>query len=329
MKTDNKKSIAFSKPLGKPTLEMIWTGIPKLSFSPDSTDEMPTLVDKENCGKSYHVEDGRIYTIRLGMHSHPDGIGAFAKDSIAVCEIPTTISKRHQIIALFATQEIYPALFMDYVSLNSHAPFRLELVKGSAMLERNNGTKGLNLGDNAISLEEDMVIISQSNFSDKTPDYLTYTYDFITFQVEVVLERECILRKHVRLVDGKGAKWCDSVETRVGDSVEFRIQYLNGSGSVQKVSILEVLPPCLEYVKSEAFLYGPGTPEGKPISSNAIVADGSMEIESCEPEGSVIICYTAKVIDHPPEDQQNRTWVWTEVQAGSKILQGYAELVIE
>lgn len=170
---------------------------------------------------------------------------------------------------------------------------------------------------------------SQSGFSDKAPDYLTYTYDFITFQVEVVLARECILQKQVRLVDDKEAKWCDSVRAQVGDTVEFQIQYINSSGSTQKVSILEDLPPCLEYVKSEAFLYSPGIPDGKPISSSAIVASGSMEIEGCAPEASEMIYYTAKIINYPPKAQQNLAWVWTEVQAGSKILQNYAEVIIE
>lgn len=329
MKTDNiEKNIMSSNPLGMPTLEPAWAGIPPLILSPNSTEEMPTLIDKAHCGKEYRVEDGEIYTIRLGMHSHPGGLGAFTKESLAICEIPTTISKRHPIIAMFATPEIYPALFMDHVSLNAEKPFRLELIKGSAILMCNNGTEGLPLGDDDMNVEEDLVIISQSALSDKTPDYLNYTYDFIAFQVRVATEIECILRKQVRLIDGEGEEWHNSVTAHIGDMVEFRVQYTNSSGSPQKVTILEDLPPCLECVKCEAFLCSPETPEGKPIDSSMFVASG-MEIGSCKPEETVAIHYTAEVVDYPPEDQQGLVWNWTEVLAGHKVLENYAEVVID
>lgn len=57
MEADNsKKNTMPPKPLGMPTVETTWAGIPlSLELSPDSTDEMPTLIDKENCGKSYRV----------------------------------------------------------------------------------------------------------------------------------------------------------------------------------------------------------------------------------------------------------------------------------
>lgn len=168
---------------------------------------------------------------------------------------------------------------------------------------------------------------SQNSLSNKNPKHLTYIYDFATSQVDVVLKRKCILKKQVRLINDKWEKWCDSATGRVGDMVEFRVQYINCSGLAQRVSISEDLPPCLEYVKSEALLYGPDALESRPIGSNIIVTTG-IEIENCEPEGSVIIYYTAKIIGHPPKDRQDRTWVWTEVQAGSKILQNYVEVVI-
>lgn len=273
------------------------------------------------------MKDGEIYTMRLGMHSHPDGLGAFTKDSIAVCEIPTVISKRHRVIALFATPEIYPALFMDHVSLSAEQPCRLELIKGSAALVCNNGTKGLPLEDDAVSLEGDLVIISSSELSDKTPDYLSYTYDFIAFQVKVVTEEECILQKQVRRVDSEDGKWRDSVTAQIGDVVEFRVQYTNGSGSPQKVTISEELPPCFEYVKSEAFLYSPGALEGKPLDSGTFVAS-DMEVGRCGPEETVAVHYAVEVIDYPPEDQQGREWNWTKVRAGSKVLENYAEVTI-
>lgn len=216
---------------------------------------------------------------------------------------------------------------MDFVDLSAEQRCHLELIKGSAALVCNNGSKGLPLEDDAVSLEGNLVIISSRELSDKTPNYLNYTYDFITFQVRVSTEKECILQKQVRLVDGKNGKWHDSVTARIGDVIEFRVQYTNGSNSPQKVTILETLPLCFEYVKSEAFLYSPETSEGKPIDSGMFVTSG-MKIGSCKPEETVVVHYTAEVVDYPAENQQNRVWDWTELRVGSKVLENYAEVII-
>lgn len=327
-----KKTQEHSRPSqesGMATLETVWAGIPELSFSPDSTDKMPTLIDKENCGKGYKVKDGEIYTVRLGMHSHPaSGAGAFTKDSQAVCLIPATTSKRHLIVALFAPKEIYPAVFMDNVSLKASQPFHLELIKGSAALICNNGSSKLPLGDDAVNLDGDAILISQSALRDMTPDYLNYTYDFITFQVMVVEEKDCILLKQVRLAESESEEWQDSITAQIGDKIEFEIYYCNGSDSSQRITISEELPPCLKYVKSEAFLYTPETSEGKSIDTDTITTDG-LVIDRCDPDAEIVVCYTAEVASHHLVSTGDRIWNWTKVQAGSKILENYAEVIMK
>lgn len=180
-----------SKPLGKPTVETVWAGIPlSLELSSDSTEGRPILVDKESCGKEFKVRDGEIYTIRLGMHSNPNGLRAFTRDSMAVCTIPVTEAKGQIISAMFAAHEIYPAIFMDYVGLYADVPFSLEFMYQSAALECNDGEKGLLLSDNAISFADDMIIISHDGLKGEIPAYCNYTYDFIRVQVRVVFEQE-------------------------------------------------------------------------------------------------------------------------------------------
>lgn len=39
---------------------------PKFTLLPDDSDKTPTLIDPENCGSVVSVEDGRVYTLRLG-----------------------------------------------------------------------------------------------------------------------------------------------------------------------------------------------------------------------------------------------------------------------
>ena len=93
-------------------------------------------------------------------------------------------------MALFSVAEIYPARLMDGVYLSADVPFHLEYVYRSAMLESNNGSKGLVLSDNAVCLEDGLVTIGHDGLEGEIPDYCTYLYDFITLQVRVVFDKE-------------------------------------------------------------------------------------------------------------------------------------------
>lgn len=175
----------------KPTMEVAWQGVPLTwEVDPDSPKESPMLFDREHCGKCYRVKDGEVYTVRLGVHSDPNGIGTISRDSTAVCVIPTESGKQLHIMALFSVAEIYPAMLMDYVFLCADTAFHLEYVYQSAMLESNNGSKGLLLSDNAVELRDDLVIISHCGLEGEIPGYCTYTYDFITVQVRVVFDED-------------------------------------------------------------------------------------------------------------------------------------------
>lgn len=173
----------------KPTVEAVWQGVPLTwEVDPDSPKDAPMLFDREHCGKHYRVKDGEVYTVRLGIHSDPSGIGVISGDSSASCVIPTTSAKRQLIMALFSVAEIYPARLMDCVCLSADVPFHLEYIYRSAMLESNNESKGLALSDSAVKLEDDLIIVSHRGLEGEIPYYCTYTYDFITVQVRVVFD---------------------------------------------------------------------------------------------------------------------------------------------
>lgn len=191
MKTEETKKAVDFELYGKPTVEVAWQGIPLTwEVDPDSPKDSPMLYDREHCGKCYRVKDGEVYTIRLGIHSDPNGVGVISRDSSIGCVVPTASGKRQFIMALFSVAEIYPAKLMDGVYLSADVPFHLEYVYRSAMLESNNGSKGLVLSDNAVCLEDGLVTIGHDGLEGEIPDYCTYLYDFITLQVRVAFDEE-------------------------------------------------------------------------------------------------------------------------------------------
>ena len=174
MKPNKAKNVSHnSKPLGKNAVKAARAGVPlNLKLIPGVSEDEPFLIDPDYCGKSYHVKNGEIYTVKLGIHSDPKGIGTITRDSIVACSIPTEQSKNLQIMALFAFPEIQPTIFMDCVNLQ-------------AVLQANNNSKGLVLSDDAVQIMEDMVLISHDRLKGELPKYCNFVYDFISFQVKI------------------------------------------------------------------------------------------------------------------------------------------------
>lgn len=172
----------------KPMVEQVEAGIPlSMAKVPEDYGD-PALYDKEHCGKVYTVEDGNFYRIRLGIHSYSLGIGTMDRESAVVCAIPVKAAEVQRLMALFFIPELNPVRFLDAVFLKAPIPFRLEYVLGSARLESNNNSSGLTLGDDAVELIDDEIIILQNGLEDLIPDYCTFNFDFLSFQVKVVFD---------------------------------------------------------------------------------------------------------------------------------------------
>lgn len=177
----------------KPKLEEARLGIPmsmELLGSPD--DEFPIMADSMEYGRQFRVDDGKVYTVRLGIRSDSEGIGAISGNSAATIFIPTIPAKEVQITATFAFKEMFPIIFADAVCLYSETEFSLEYVYGSAQLECNSiiSTKALPLDDTALEQVGDDIVIGHTNLNSLLPAHCTYNYDFISVQVKVVFSTE-------------------------------------------------------------------------------------------------------------------------------------------
>ena len=177
----------------KPKLEEARLGIPismELLGNPDN--EFPIMADSMEYGRQFQVDDGKVYTVRLGIKSDSEGIGAIPKNSAATIFIPTVPARETQITATFAFPEMFPVIFADAVRLYSETEFSLEYVYGSAQLECNSifDTKALPLNDTALEQVGDDIVIGHTNLNNLLPAHCTYNYDFISVQVKVVFSAE-------------------------------------------------------------------------------------------------------------------------------------------
>lgn len=195
-KTSNRhkkagKIVYFPGLHDQPAIEAAEQSIPlTLKLCTDAADKTPTFVDQEYYKKVYTVDNGQIYTLRLGIHSSGLGVPTMDVDTIVACYIPTVPDKLQHIVSLFLIDELYPAKYMDTIWLKTKAdrPFKIEYVYGSAALEPNNISQALPLDNDAIKLENDSVIIYQHGVRDKIPNCCTFFFDFLRIQIKVIYE---------------------------------------------------------------------------------------------------------------------------------------------
>ena len=185
----SKKEPYIPSLFDKPAIELAEVGVPlSMKICPDADDDAQTLVDKEHYGRIYTVSDGSFYTVRLGIHSSSLGSGAMNEDCAVACAIPTTPDRTQRLMALFFIPELYPVKFMDAIWLQTEKGqrFRIEYVYGSAALESNSDSRALALRHDAVTEEEDHIMILQNGIDEEIPAFCTFSYDFIKFQIKVI-----------------------------------------------------------------------------------------------------------------------------------------------
>lgn len=143
------------------------------------------LKDPKFYGRSYSPSDGELYTIKLGILSNPEGIGIITESSSFSFCIPYKPDKDIQIAALFKFPQIGPTMFLDCVNLHAEQPFIVNYIYHSARLNSNNHCNTLFLSDKTIVKENDMLIMHYDNLKGEIPEYCSFLYDFISFQIQV------------------------------------------------------------------------------------------------------------------------------------------------
>lgn len=251
-----------------------------------------------------NVQDGETYTIRLYVHNNsPKGMDAIAENVKASFSLPTTIAKSHTIVGYLDSSNATPTRYWDEVTLKSNDNFYLEYIKGSA--------KYTNSEMGAVSLPDEVItsgaLVGYTQLDGKIPG--CYQYDGeATIQVKVHTSVSAKLTKKVRI---KGTKeWSEVVEAKVGDEVEYRIEYQNLlAETVRGVMIRDILPNNVEYVNDSTYVYDYDHQNGVKLSSNNLTTTG-INIGDFDTDGNAIVIFTGKVVDKSMACGKNQLVNW-------------------
>lgn len=149
-------------------------------------DNILTLIDREQFGREFSVEDGGFYTLRLGTF-HEMEKGAM-EESALFFTIPTKVDREQKITAVFDLPGA-SAAFLDEVVLKATKPFAVKLVIGSPMLESHNNQLGLPLKYDSIRTDEDMTVIVRTGIRKDVPNQYKIYFDTLSIQVKILFAK--------------------------------------------------------------------------------------------------------------------------------------------
>lgn len=280
-----------------------------------------TTVETWNAN-TINVKDGETYTIRLFVHNNsPKGMDAIAKDVKATFQVPTTAAKTQTIIGYLDSSNATPTRYWDEVKLVADENIYLEYVDGSAEYSNNNGT--FKLSDDVIHTGATLGFTSMNG---EIPGCYGYA-GVVTINVKVHKTSVASkLQKKVRIKGTKG--WYESVDAKVGDEVEYQIEYENLlAEQVKNVTIRDILPTNVEYVQNSTYLYNTTYPNGVLLQDNTVATSG-INIGTYNSKGNAYVRFTGKVIDKTLACGKNQLVNWANVTVNGAVSKDDASVMV-
>lgn len=281
------------------------------------------------------AEDGKVYLVRIYIHNdNPNGEDATATDTEVAFSIPTTSGNQIEIGGWINSNNANATQIYDDISFQApdDRSFHLEYVYGSAMLYNNGfaGPSGTSFPDDSIvtNASSGGALIGYEDFDGKIPGGFEYS-QLVSIKVKVVYDHEFGLDVKVRLA-GTHDDFVESIDAKVGDKVEYQIQFHNVSGKdLTNVIIRDVLPNNMAYVANTSYLYNSNHPNGEQITPDGDLFTTGINIGGYENDVSGWVRFTAEVIDQSLEEGDNILVNWAQGMVKSTIHQDHAKTMVQ
>lgn len=285
-----------------------------------------------------NVENGKEYLIRLYVHNNnPKGMDAVAENTHVSFSLPQESARDLQIDGFINSSNANPQEYWDHVTLHSDTAFHLEYVYGSAIMENNGigksvengGTGAYNLSDDIVKAASGGTLIGYDAIDGRIPG--CYQYDaYISIRVKVVYDAGFTVDKKVRIKGNTDQAWKDQVEAKIGDEVEFRIEYVNASEQTQeRVVMRDILPANLEYVPDTIKLFNANYPNGITTKATSLIEDAGTVIGSYTAGSNGVLYFDAKLVDESLTFGSNSIINWGGVTVGQTVMTDWAQIDVK
>ena len=275
------------------------------------------------------AEDGEKYYIRMYIHNNnPGGNAAGAEDTTVRFELAEGSGTEVEVQGLITSSNATPTEYYDSVRFTGDVAFHLEYVPGSAFIENNGLAAGGGVALSDEIVQGDGVSIGYEVLDGNLPGGLEYA-TYVGIEVKVVYDYSYTVDTQVRLAGDADAPWQKEVTAKVGDEVEFQIDFQNlETLPVADVMAKTVLPEGLEYIDGTLMVYNPAHPEGFAVDGGVVLFSNGINTGTYASESNFYLCFTAKVVDTGLSFGGKTLVSWGQVGIGSSLKQDSAGVAI-
>lgn len=270
---------------------------------------------------SIEVQDGETYTIRLYVHNNNNkGTQAIAEGVKAYFSLPTTVSKDQTLVGYLDSTNATVDRIWDEVHLTSNDFFfYVEYVKDSAKYINHTHSKTFNLPNEIVVGAKNKTggaLLGYDTMDGRIPGCFEYDGE-VQIQVKVHKFAAASVKKQVRIKGTKG--WNETVEAKVGDEVEYQIEYVNLlKDQVKDVMIRDFLPANVEYVPGSTVLYNSNHQTGLAMLDT--IATTGINIGAYDSEGNALVRFVGKVVDKDLGCGNNKVVNWANVTVDKTVV---------
>jgi uncharacterized repeat protein (TIGR01451 family) len=280
------------------------------------------------------IKDGEEVTLRMFVHNNAaENLNLKAQNTMVRVAIPGGSAQTQQITGYVTADNAKPKSVFDTVDLTGAANGFMELqyVPGSASYKNNKGT---------FKLADSIVTTGAKVGYDKMDGVLPGCDKFsgwVTLKVKVNMPRY-VIQKSARIAGEGKDDWRQSVNAKIGDTIEWRIEVRNnGSTTLKDIIVLDELPPYMTAEAGSVKLINGNHPATNPYvyDSRAIQEkDGkifvNVNIGDYLPNSNAFVRFSSKIVNNEAIacDNQRLTNKSYATPAGYGSVSSYAYVVV-
>ena len=277
----------------------------------------------ETYADSISLTTGHEYVVYVYYHNNAasnlnaSGVG-IANGAYVQAQIPAVVTNGNtdtKAVGYVGAVNANPGVVWDDISFSNTTggDIALRYVPGSATIHNFGATNGQTMSDNIITTGASLGYNALDGVVPGCNEYAGY----VTFRV-VADQPNFTISKEVRIAGS--TTWSKNVAATAGNTIEYRIQYINtGTTSQNNVVISDVLPAHLSYVTGSTTLKNASNPNGKSVSDN--LTKGGINIGDYTSGSNAYIKFSATVDSNSALDCGTNTMTNTataETNNGSK-----------
>ena len=307
-----------------------------ITDNPEHGDERNFVLIREAGKGTYKneikLEPGKEYEVYSYYHNNAkpslnvaEGNPGMARNARIAAHVPTVVKpgERGKITSTISADNAEPKRVWDEAYVTADSTVALRYVPASAVVHSGGAVNGKVLSDERLFSSQG-TFLGYSELNGVLPGCADFA-GYVVYRLKVD-QPNFDVKKEVS--KSGSSEWGKKVTSAPSDKVDFRISYKNtGTTDQNDVTIKDVLPKGLSYVKGTSKLVNASNPNGLSISDN-ITSENGVNVGNYGKGATAVVTFTAQLSDKSEDLCQvmkNRVVVTTK----NGVKEDTAEVAVE